>query len=348
MLLNRNRTLLLFSICLLVSTVVAAAESGTSLHEILRKTGARLEWDAMRGMGRIEKGENTIVVQEDSPYLLINYRSVHPITSPWRGPEGDIFFSDSDVPLLLDKLGLLPDAEGRVYISTIIIDAGHGGKDPGAIGRFSDGESQIEVREKDLVLTVARGLARRLGERYPEKNVILTRDEDLYLTLEERTQIANNVELGEQEAMIFISIHANASLNSKAEGFEVWYLPPNYRRELIDPDTLDQNAREVAPILNTMLEEEYTVESILLARNILDGLDMSLGPQHINRGLKEETWFVVRDAKMPSVLVEMGFVTNRSEALKMKKPDHLIKITEGIYNGVCGFIGHFEKPFAVE
>jgi len=346
--LNCNRILLFFTVFILFTAAAAAAESGVSLQEILQKTGAHLEWDAMRGIGRIEKGDRTLVVSENSPFLLINYEAVQPITSPWRGPGGEILFSDRDASLLLDKLGLLPDREGQLYISTIIIDAGHGGKDPGAIGRFMiDGEN-TEIREKDLVLQVSTSLSYRLGDRYPEKRVVLTRDEDVYLTLEERTEIANSIELGEQEAMIFISIHANASLNSKAEGFEVWYLPPNYRRELIDPSTLDQSAREVAPILNTMLEEEYTVESILLAQNILEGLERKIGPGHENRGLKEETWFVVRNAKMPSVLVEIGFVTNREEALKMKNTDHLMKITEGIYNGVCGFIEHFEKPFSLE
>jgi len=346
--LNGTRTLLILTIILIFSASAAAAESGTPLREILQKTGAHLEWDAMRGIGRIEKGDNTLVIRENSPYLLINYQAVHTITSPWRNPGGDIVFSEKDAGMLLERLGLLPDREGQVYISTIIIDAGHGGKDPGAIGRFADSDKTELIREKDLVLTVSKSLAGRLGDRYPDKKVVLTRDEDVYLTLEERTEIANTIDLGEQEAMIFISIHANASLNSKAEGFEVWYLPPNFRRELLDLESLDTSAREVAPILNTMLEEEYTVESILLARNILDGLEKKIGPEHMNRGLKEETWFVVRNAKMPSVLVEIGFVTNKAEALKMKNTDHLMKITEGIYNGVCGFIEHFEKPFSVE
>jgi len=333
---------------ILVHIPAAAAESGMPLGEILERTGAHLQWDAMRGIGRIEKGEKVLVISENSPYLLVNYREVQPITSPWRSPDGDILFSEEDGNKLLDRLGLLPDRDGQVYISTIIIDAGHGGKDPGAIGRFSAGSEQQLVREKDLVLTVSKTLAEKLGTRYPEKNIVLTRDRDVYLTLEERTEIANGIELGEQESMIFISIHANASLNSKAEGFEVWYLPPNYRRELIDPASLDKSAREVAPILNTMLEEEYTVESILLARNILDGLEVTIGDQHINRGLKEETWFVVRNAKMPSVLVEIGFVTHKEEALKMTNLDHLMNLTEGIYNGVCGFVEHFEKPLALE
>lgn len=324
------------------------AESGMPLQEIRSQTGARLEWDPMRQMGSLEKGEQSLVYQLDSPFLLVNYDSFKSIVPPRRGEKGDIWFSQEDARYLLDTLGLKSADESQHYISTIIIDAGHGGKDSGAVGRFTEDGKSTVIMEKDLVLTVARQLAGRLRSRYPEKNVVLTRDDDVYLTLEERTQIANDIELGEREAMIFLSIHANASLNSKAKGFEVWYLPPDYRRKLIDPETLDESSREVAPILNTMLEEEYTVESILLAQNILSGLDTTIGREHENRGLKEETWFVVRNAKMPSVLVEIGFVTNQEEALRMRSTDHLKKITDGIYNGVHGFVEHFENTSVEE
>ncbi len=317
---------------------------GMSLQEIRTKTGAQLKWDPMRQLGSLEKGPNSMVYRLNSPYLTVNYSSFKTITPPERGEEGDIWFSSEDATYLIDELGPKPTDESRHYISTIIIDAGHGGKDSGAVGRFTEDGKPLVIMEKDLVLEVARQLSGRLNRQYPGKKIVLTRDEDVYLTLEQRTQIANGIVLGKREAMIFISIHANASLNSRAEGFEVWYLPPDYRRKLIDPASLDESAREVAPILNTMLEEEYTIESILLARNILNGLDSSIGSEHVNRGLKEETWFVVRNAKMPSVLVEIGFVTNREEAVKMTNSSHLKKITEGIYNGVHGFIEHFEKP----
>ncbi|MFW6360577.1 MAG: N-acetylmuramoyl-L-alanine amidase [Spirochaetota bacterium] len=339
--------LIFIAIVICVFTLIVPAdlvgEAGIPLQEIRNKTGARLQWDPMRQMGSLEKGDTNLVYRIDSPFLVVNYESFRSIVPPERGERGDIWFSEEDASYLIDTLGLKSAQENQHYISTIIIDAGHGGKDSGAVGRFTEGGKQTVVMEKDLVLAVARQLSARLRSKYPEKSVLLTRDEDVYLTLEDRTQIANEIELGEQEAMIFISLHANASLNSKAEGFEVWYLPPDYRRKLIDPETLDESAREVAPILNTMLEEEYTVESILLARNILNGLDSSLGNEHVNRGLKEETWFVVRNAKMPSALVEIGFVTNREEALQMRSSSHLKKITDGIYNGVHGFIEHFEN-----
>jgi len=320
------------------------SESGVALKEIRGRTGAQLVWDPMRQMGSIEKGATSLVYSLDSAFLLVNYNSFESIEPPQRGESGDIWFSSEDASYIIETLGAPTQNDNRHYISTVIIDAGHGGKDSGALGRFEENGEKLVIMEKDLVLEVSRQLSDRLRSRYPDKNIVLTREDDVYLTLEERTQIANGIELDQRESMIFISIHANASLNSKAEGFEVWYLPTDYRRKLIDPATLDESAREVAPILNTMLEEEYTVESILLAQKILNNLDDSVGSSHVNRGLKEETWFVVRDAKMPSVLVEIGFVTNRTEAFKMRSTTHLKKIAEGIYNGVHGFIEHFENP----
>lgn len=342
--LQPNKFLVIITVLLVSSVICSWGDTGTALQEIRGKTGARLEWDPMRQLGSLEKGETSLVYRVDSPFLMINYESFKSIRPPERGEGGDIWFSSEDAAYLIEKLGPKPSDENQHYISTIIIDAGHGGKDSGAVGRFKKDDKPVVIMEKDLVLEVARQLSSRLHSKYPEKKIILTRDDDEYLTLEQRTEFANRIELGKREAMIFISIHANASLNSKAEGFEVWYLPPDYRRKLIDPASLDESAREVAPILNTMLEEEYTVESILLARNILNGLDSSIGASHENRGLKEETWFVVRNAKMPSVLVEIGFVTNKEEAFKMSNSDHLKKITDGIYNGVYGFIEHFENP----
>jgi len=315
-----------------------------SLSDIVNQTGARLQWAPYRGEGHLLKGENEIFFKEEAGYILLNYEKKRVIEPPRRSEQGEILFSKRDGEYLLDLLGRKPAISEGLYISTLIIDAGHGGKDPGAVGSFMQNGQALVVKEKDLVLSVAKFLSGMLLRRYPEKNIILTRSDDTYLTLEERTEIANSVQLKAQEAMIFISLHANASLNSKAEGFEVWYLPPDYRRELIDPAGLDEEAREVAPILNTMLEEEYTVESVLLARHILGGMEEEIGRAHVNRGLKEETWFVVRNAKMPSVLVEIGFVTNRREALLMREGPYLKNMTEGIYNGICSFITHFENP----
>ncbi len=220
---------------------------------------------------------------------------------------------------------------------------GHGGRDPGTIGRFVINGKHFELQEKNIVLKVSLALYEMLRNMYPDKNIILTRNNDTYLKLEERTETANAVKLAGNEALIFISIHANASFNSKAAGFEVWYLPPEYRRDLIDTDSMTDIAEDVIPILNTMLEEEYTVESIILAKDILAGMEDEVGGLSENRGLKEESWFVVSRVKAPSVLIELGFVTNQEEALRLNTDNHLKNLAQGLYNGIKNFIDNFEE-----
>ena len=99
----------------------------------------------------------------------------------------------------------------------------------------------------------------------------MTRSNDTFLELEERVDMANSVKLEPHEAIIYISVHINASVNKDASGFEVWYLNPDYRRDVIQ-ETEDN--KDVLPILNSMLEEEYTTESILIAKFIMDGLEL--------------------------------------------------------------------------
>ena len=274
------------------------------------------------------------------PQGVLDYREVVEIgETVYRN--GEILLSDDAASAI--KALLAPRTTGRQRIAAIIIDPGHGGKDPGAIHTHTIDGKPIPVAEKDVVLGVSLIIFQELKRLFPDKEIILTRSTDTYLTLEERTEIANGVSHGPNEAMIFVSVHANASLNPKTNGFEIWYLPPEYRRELLDSDSMDASAKDLIPILNTMLEEEITVESIILAKAISGGLAESLGDQSVNRGLKEESWFVVRKAKMPSVLVEVGFVTNSEEAALLTRPVYLQKIAKGIYNGVVSFVESFEK-----
>jgi len=155
--------------------------------------------------------------------------------------------------------------------------------------------------------------------------------------------MANSVELAPNEAIIYVSIHANAAFNKNAKGFEVWYLNPEYRRKLVEPGKPGSPEDEIAPILNAMLEEEFTTESVMLARDIMDSLQRNIGAQSPNRGVKAEEWFVVRNARMPSVLVEMGYVTNADEAALLSTDDYLRRVADGIYNGVVDFVAYFES-----
>jgi N-acetylmuramoyl-L-alanine amidase len=228
-------------------------------------------------------------------------------------------------------------------VAAILIDPGHGGKDSGAIGVHSSKEGELRLLEKDVVLDVSRKLYLLLKNEYPDKQIMLTRDDDTYLKLEERTEIANNVSVGKNEAIIFVSIHANAAFNKDAKGYEVWVLPGDYRRTLIDTGDLDEETRPIAPILNVLLEEEYAIESVNLAQSVLSGFDDAVGDVTDNRGIREESWFVVRKAKMPSVLIELGYVTNREEASRLADPAYLQKLVAGIYTGIRSFVANFER-----
>jgi N-acetylmuramoyl-L-alanine amidase len=154
--------------------------------------------------------------------------------------------------------------------------------------------------------------------------------------------LANSVPLQAHEAVLFISIHANASFNKNARGYEVWYLSPDYRRTVIDATNFTGSA-EVVPILNAMMEEEFTTESIIIAQSIMKRFDESIGKLSPSRGIKAEQWFVVRNARMPSVLVELGFVTNLEDARLLSDRSYLMKLSEALYKGAVDFVGNFEK-----
>jgi len=92
-----------------------------------------------------------------------------------------------------------------------------------------------------------------------------------------------------------------------------------------------------------MLEEEFTTESIILARKVYDRLGVELGPTSPGRGIRPEEWFVVRNAKMPSILIEMGFITNPDEGKLLAGSGYLRRIGDAIYNGIVDFIEYFER-----
>lgn len=274
----------------------------------------------------------------------------------WCIKDGTRVLPGGDVPLdLADPRGMkevtrilkeefppVVTEANSMAIRTIFIDPGHGGKDPGAMGRFKVGEKWVTLNEKDVVLDVGRMLSDMLRERYPGKKIVMSRDNDRYLPLDERTRIANKY-ASRNDRTIFVSLHANASLTPSARGYEVWYLPAEYRRQLIMEEEYSYLDKSLLPLLNSMVEEGVSVESHILAQGILSGLKDALGDRSLNRGLKQEEWYVVRNARMPSVLVEVGFVTNKDEHALLSDHAYLRKLTTGIYNGLVSFMEDYEK-----
>ena len=315
-----------------------------ALDETLTRLGAELSWDPFFGSGILSVPGHYAVFETgnagDEGFLLIDGRDLFRVPAPYL--EGGLLrFPETFVTSLRERLDrVLQDT--RFRIAAIILDPGHGGKDTGAVGNHVIDGKQVRVVEKDITLKVSRDIYSRLTSSYPDKRILLTRDTDTYPTLEDRVTIANSVSLKENEAILFISIHANASMNKNARGYEVWYLTPEYRRTVIDEEKYD-DPLEIISIRNAMLEEEFTTESIMMAQFIMNRFKEKVGPLLPSRGIKAEEWFVVRNARMPSVLVELGFVTNEEDARLMINDSYLKNFSEAIYNGIRDFVTMFEQ-----
>ena len=326
--------LTLFIILFSVSSVFSA-----DLLTESAKTGTAVYWDPLSGTGLLEKNGHQVSFRAGDNIVLLDSRKLA-LTDPPVLSGGTLTVTKKFLNQVDQFFQTETDGE-PFRIGAVIVDPGHGGKDPGAVSQYVINGKKTTLREKDLTLAVGKMLYAHLKAGYPDKQVLLTRNTDTFLSLAERTEIANSVHLSNNEAIIYVSIHINASLDKKASGYEVWYLTPDYRRTVINKN--ENQDTTLFPILNSMMEEEYTTESILIAKFIMDGLQAQIGSQTAARGIKAEEWFVVRNAKMPSVLVELGFVTNEKESLLLNDTTYLKKAANGIYNGISAFVTHFER-----
>ena len=213
---------------------------------------------------------------------------------------------------------------------TIVIDAGHGGKDPGAVGYRG-------TKEKDIALDVAKRLEKKLSKNMNIK-IIMTRDEDVFLRLSERTKIAN-----ESNGNLFISIHTNAAEDRRASGFETFLIGPNK----------NEAAVRVAARENAVLELEGTTDKKLTNEDLIQATiaqssfaskseqfasmvqkEIKKRVQSRDRGVKQAGFYVLMGASMPNVLVELGFISNPSEEKKLRSPQYRDQLATAIYRAV--------------
>lgn len=217
---------------------------------------------------------------------------------------------------------------------TVVIDAGHGGHDAGAIGYVSS------TKEKDLNLAAAKGLAAKIHAAYPEVNVVLTRETDVFLPLQERADIVNK-----NHADLFISIHTNAAENRKACGAETFILGTermednldvamreNAVMKLEDDQTVyqgfDPNSIE-SYIIFELMQNQYMDNSLLFAELVQHQFVNTM--QRANRGVRQAAFWVLLKSACPSVLVEMGFVSNAEEEKWLASPTGKNAIVNGIF-----------------
>jgi N-acetylmuramoyl-L-alanine amidase len=323
-----------------------AAPASLPPAEAMKRLDGELLWDPLFRSGIITSHNHRAVFQAgdagDSSLVLYDNKILLSLPAPYT-ENGQLRFPEAFVAMLKNNIeeSMRQDAS-RFRIAAIVIDPGHGGKDSGAIGNLKLNDKSVKVLEKDITLSVSKELFARLKKEFPDKQVIITRSGDTYHSLENRVAKAHSIPLDNNEAVIFISIHANASFNKKATGYEVWYLSPNYRRDVIDPKKT-AGAVEAASIYNDMLEEQFTTESVLMAQSILKRLGETFGGELPSRGIKAEEWFVVRKARMPSVLVELGFVTNEDDVALMTDSNGQARFADAIFKGLVEFVERFEK-----
>lgn len=329
----------LIGVLLLCSTFLFASNE-LPLMENAKKNGMTFYWDSLSESGMLEKNGHQFTFRKDQNVALLDSTRLV-IVDPPEIKDSQIYVSNG---FLNKALNFFTEEQNNTQfkVGAIIIDAGHGGKDPGALKTYKINGKDVTIREKDITLKVAKMLYERLSATYPDKQIILTRSTDVFLTLSQRTDIANNVKVGENEAILFISVHVNSSMATNSSGYEVWYLSPGYRRNVLDKSVAEDD-KSLYSILNGMMEEEYTTESIMIAKFIMDGLQAQIGKESTSRGIKAEEWFVVKNALMPSVLIELGFVSNEKEAKNLNDDKYLKKASLGIYNGIVAFTTHFER-----
>lgn len=218
-------------------------------------------------------------------------------------------------------------------IGKIVIDPGHGGKDPGAVGPH-------RVREKDIVLDIALRLKKELKKQM-DCQVVMTRSHDCFIPLEERTVIANT-----KKADLFVSIHANASRNRKAHGIETYFLNLATDKEAMEPAALEnatstKKISDLQLILNDLMRNSKISESSRLARAVQDSLVKHLKSKYRdvkNLGVKQAPFYVLIGAQMPSILVETSFVSHRMEEKRLNSAAYRQKIAEGIAAGIKVYI----------
>lgn len=220
-------------------------------------------------------------------------------------------------------------------IRTIVIDPGHGGKDPGAVYNG--------LKEKDIVLEISKYLYEYL-KADPDLNIHLTRNKDVFIPLEERTAIANKL-----KADIFVSIHANAAKNKAATGLETFVFNVTNDRAALEVAALENQATtksisDLQGILKDILKYSKLEESVSLAGSVQSCLVKNVkATSKQNLGVKQAPFYVLVGATMPAILVETGFLSNNDDASKLKSSAYRKKVAKGIYDGIKEYISKYNN-----
>ncbi|MCQ2203264.1 MAG: N-acetylmuramoyl-L-alanine amidase [Bacteroidales bacterium] len=220
-------------------------------------------------------------------------------------------------------------------LSKIVLDAGHGGKDPGALGK--------KAKEKDIVLDVALRLGRLLNDSLPMLNITYTRDSDVFIPLNKRAEIANKA-----KADLFISIHANSSKSKDVYGAETFVLGLHRSKDNLEVAQKENSVivledgyenvyegfdptQPESYIMFELMANAYLESSIVMASQIQESF---VKAERGDRGVKQAGFLVLRQTSMPSVLVELGFMSNEKEEQYMMSDEGKEELTYSIYKAL--------------
>ena len=234
-----------------------------------------------------------------------------------------------------------PTSEGKrtlarilgMKVAKIVIDPGHGGKDCGSIGWNG-------IMEKDVTLAIAKRLKSDIEQRLATE-VILTRDRDVFVPLEQRTAIANV-----EQADLFISIHSNSSKNDRIAGIESFYLgltrePRAQMLAALENASAQQNLNELEDVIKKITMYEKMNESKEFALKVHRKLFQTLKkiePNSRDRGVKKAPFVVLIGADVPSILLEIGFISNKKEAEIISSSATQDKVASGISKGIEDYL----------
>ncbi len=307
---------------------------------VCRQLQGQGQWDPQSQIWTLTVGTHELRVTPQMPVALID-RLPYPLLSPPILDKGEILLPESiwDRWIATWEVPAPPPVPSApLHLKTIILDAGHGGHDPGAIGRSG-------LREKLVTLDVTQRLRDLLAQ--DGFRVVMTRDRDRFISLSRRSEIANRA-----EADLFISIHANASRRRSISGFEVYVLSEatdDHARALeaaenasLPEEVGEGISTETEAIVWDLLYTEHRTESNELAASVCRGLARAKVPSQ-NRGVKSARFAVLKGTRMPAVLIEVGFVTHAGEEARLRSADYRQRLAEGIRDGILAFRESYER-----
>jgi N-acetylmuramoyl-L-alanine amidase len=295
--------------------------------------------DARAGQFTPDSVRVVVDIKSFKKYNVFSLKDPFRIVIDVRGKSGSKKSRPKPPMATAQKSGKLPASalakQLALGVSRIVIDPGHGGQDYGAPGYLKG------VHEKDVVLQISRRLARKIREEL-KYSVYLTRNNDTFLTLEERTAIANT-----KNADLFISIHTNSHKDRRAYGIETYFLnlatdDDAIRVAAMENATSTKNISDLHTILSDLMQNAKINESSRLANYVQGSMVRHLKNKRYTRikdkGVKQAPFYVLLGAQMPAVLVETSFISNPRECKRLTNPRYQERLCEAIVKGIRTYI----------